>query len=127
MTPVKVSCAIVRSVLEKYLDDTLAHKIYWDIFDTDAAARRDVIGMTYREWNTLFDDDRYLVWADDTKAGFGKAGWPVYGDADDCIICQTAYDGHRYTLYLWDEILTTDKPWIIAAVNSYKKRHAKEA
>lgn len=119
----RISKPVIREILDRYLDKTLAGKIFWEMVEQDAEDQKNMVGMTYGEWKERFDDDRQLVWADDTKAGFGKAGDPVYGDADDCVICRTMYDGKRYKLYLWVKPLTTDVPWINAAMKEYEKRH----
>ena len=128
MEPVKISAAVTRAVLEKYLDPVLSTRIYWNIIDTDAAARRDVVGMTYRDWKKLFDDDHEPVWAADTRSGFSYAGWPIYGSADDLIICRTQYNGQRLQLLLWSDAFTTNVPWILSAIKSYNERYsAREA
>ena len=117
----RVSKPAVEAVLEKYLDHALARKIFCDIVDSDEEDHRNMIGMTYVEWKERFDDDRQLVWADDTP-GFGKAGGSVYGNADNCIICCTRKDMHGYTLCLWEEVWASDKPFIRAAIKEYQKR-----
>ena len=123
MSSARVSKPAVREILEKYLDDKLAEKIFWDIVEKDELDAKNVIGMTYKEWNERFDDDREVVWAADTKAGFGKKGDSVYGDLDDCIICCQESDGKRYKLWVWCEALTTDEHYVNRAVEAYKLRH----
>jgi len=119
----RVSKVAVREQLEKYLDSKLAAKIFWEIVDADEADHKNMIGMTYGEWSERFDDDREVVWADDTNAGFGKRGDSVYGNLDNCIICMTQYDGHRYKLWVWCEPLTSNDKYVVAAVAEYHKRH----
>lgn len=120
----QVSKLEVREILHKYLDEKLANRIFWEIVDADEYDRKHMIGMTCGEWLERFDDDFRTVWADDTNAGFGKAGDSVYGNINDCIICRTSWDGHEYTLFVWCEPLHSEKSFVNAAVAEYHKRHS---
>lgn len=119
----RVSKVAVLEQLKKYLADELADDIFADIVKADENDHRNMIGMTYGEWADRFDDDRQLVWADDTHAGFGRRGDSVYGDNRDCVICMTEYDGRRYKLWVWCETLHTEDRRILAAMAEYHRRH----
>lgn len=130
MSSVRASRVVIRSVLDKYLDEKLAARIFWDICNQDDADRRNMIGMTWGEYKERFDDDEdvSLVWADDTKAGFGRQGDSVYGNSDDCVICRVVRGSHYTKLYVWTDPLTSDLPFVKAAMAEYHKRQAaKEA
>ena len=123
MYSVRVSKVAVLDTLKKYLADDLANDIFEEIVKTDETDYQSMIGMTMKEWNERFDDDHEVVWAEDTGAGFGKAGDPVYGNMDDCIICMTMRDMHRLALCVWCEGLHTDNRVVLAAMDVYHKRH----
>ena len=122
----RVSKIAVQDSLRKYLSDDLAAVILKDIIETDECDRENVVGMTFAEWNERFDDNFSLVWADDTRAGFGNAGQPVYGDPYDCVICKVSYTTGHCTLHVWCEGITSNKPWINAAMAEHAKRQRKE-
>jgi len=119
----RVSKIQVLKILRKYLTEDMSNRLYWEIVDADENDRKNMIGMTMAEWKERFDDDFEVVWAADTNAGFGKAGDSVYGYHDDCVICRTCWDGHKYTLYVWCEALHTDS----ICVNAVMKRRATKA
>lgn len=123
MSSVRVSKVAVLAKLKEYLADELATDIYWAICDADEKDRRDMIGMTCAEWSERFDDDWEIVWADDTHAGFGKRGDSVYGCINDCIICRTDYDGHRYKLWVWCEALSSEDRTVRGGMKAYYQRH----
>ena len=125
MASVRVSKVSVMETLKKYLSDDLATDIFYEICDADERDAREMIGMTYAEWSERFDDDREVVWADDTHAGFGKRGDPVYGNLDDCIICMTQYDGRRYKLWVWCEALHSDDVRVRGGMKAYVDRQEK--
>ena len=120
----RVSKIQVKEILGKYLENDLVNKIYWEIVGADENDMKNVIGMTVSEWRARFDDDFELVWADDTNAGFGKRGDSVYGNSDDCVICRSDYDGKRYKFWVWCEPLTSETPFVIAAMKEHEKRCA---
>ena len=120
----QVSKVQVKEILRKYLTDDLANRMFWEIVDADETDRKNMIGMTMAEWMERFDDDFEVVWADDTNAGFGKRGDTVYGNLDDCVICRTDWDGHRYKLWVWCEPLHSEAPWVVAGMKEYEKRHS---
>lgn len=102
----RVSKPVVMEILKKYLDDQLAWKIFEDIEKADEKEAASEIGMTYGEWKERFDERlKAVVWAADTHAGFGKAGDPVYGNADDLKIVMIKTDYKGKTLCLWDDVL----------------------
>ena len=118
----QVSKFQVREILRMYLDDELANKMFWEIVDADENDRKNMIGMTMAEWMERFDDDFEVVWAADTNAGFGKRGDSVYGTIDDCVIISTRWDGHRYTLLVWCDGLSTDDIIVNAVMNGRANR-----
>lgn len=118
----QVSKFQVREILRKYLADDLANRMFWEIVDADENDRKNMIGMTMAEWMERFDDDFEVVWAADTNAGFGKRGDSVYGNIDDCVITSTRWNGHKYTLLVWCESLTTDDVLVNAVMNGRAKR-----
>lgn len=120
---VRISKPAILEALNKYLEKDLANKIFYTACDIDEHDRKNMIGMTCKEWSERFDDDWEIVWADDTGAGFGKCGDSVYGNVDDCIICRTDYDGHRYRLWVWCESLHSNLGFIHAAIKTYSKQH----
>ena len=128
MSSVRASRIAIRSVLEKYLSDDLVHKIFWEICDQDDNDRKNVIGMTVKEYLDRFDDidDLKIVWADDTNAGFGKYGDSVYGNCDDCVICCVSRRMKTTTFYVWCEPLHSDKAYVIGAMQEYRKRHPED-
>lgn len=122
----RISKPVVRSILEKYLDDTLAHRIFWEMVEQDENDSRNVIGMTVQEYLDRFDiDDLSIVWADDTP-GFGRRGQSVYGDCSDSIICCIETSAHAVKLIVWDRPLTSDLAYVKAAVEEYNRRHPEE-
>jgi hypothetical protein len=123
----RISKPVVRSILEKYLDNTMAHRIFWEMVEQDENDSRNVIGMTLKEFKERFDvDNLEIVWADDTNAGFGRAGWTVYGDNDDCVICSTETIRGGYKLHVWCDPLTSSLPWVNAAMKEHHRRHPEE-
>lgn len=119
---VRISKPAILEALNKYLEKDLANKIFYTACDIDEHDRKNMIGMTCKEWSERFDDDWEIVWADNTNAGFGKQGDSVYGNVDDLVICRTDYDGHRYRLWVWHEVLDSSLPFIRAAMDTYHKR-----
>ena len=101
-------------------------KIFWEACDIDERDARDMVGMTYGEWAERFDDDREVVWADDTNAGFGRRGDSVYGNLDDCVICRVDYDGRRYKLWVWCEPLKSESRYVMAAMAAHAARQQKK-
>ena len=126
MESVRVSKEAMKEALLKYLEDDLAMKIFWEACDIDERDARDMVGMTYAEWNARFDDDREVVWADDTNAGFGRRGDSVYGNLDDCVICRVDYDGRRYKLWVWCEPLKSESRYVMAAMAAHAARQQKK-
>ena len=119
---VRVSKVQVQKVLEKYFDDAMVMRVLGEICYADECDHRNMIGMTYGQWKERFDYDHDILWADDTNAGFGNAGDPVYGDCDDCVICRTEYDGKRYKLFVWCEPLHSDLDYVYAAMRTNELR-----
>jgi len=97
----RVSKVSVREVLREYLADELVDDILMDIEKKQIAERESEAGMTYGEWKSRFDDDVSLVWADDSGAGFGRKGDPVYGNCDDMRIVKIVTGAHKKVLHLW--------------------------
>lgn len=126
MYSVRVSKVAVLDTLKKYLADELANDIFEEIVKIDENDYRSMIGMTIKEWNERFDEKHEVVWADDTCAGFGRAGDPVCGNMDDCVICMTMQDMNRLCLCVWCEGLYTDNKMVLAAMDVYHKRHSVE-
>lgn len=124
---VRVSKPAVRSVLEKYLSDDLAEDIFREIVEQDEDDARNSIGMTVGEFLDRFEpDDLSIVWADDTKAGFGRRGDSVYGNNKDCVICCINESMHKVTLHVWCKPLTSDLAYVNAAMKEYYRRHPEE-
>lgn len=124
----RISKPAVAAILDKYLDKELAEKMYFEMVEQDTDDMKHIVGMTCREFMERFDDYISVVWADDTKAGFGKRGDPVSGDLNDCIICCVNYHGlNEKVLEVWSEGLKTDKAFINAALEVYKKRQEAKA
>ena len=123
----RVSKMTIIAALRKYLASDLADYIFREIERLDEVEENNVIGMTFGEWKERFDENCNIVWADDTKVGFGKKGDQVYGNADDCVICCLIRSMGKLTLEVWCEGLTSDKAFIQTAMNCYKKRREKVA
>jgi hypothetical protein len=100
----RISKTRIMETLKKYLDDQLAWKIYEDMENADNDDLRNQVGMKYGEWKNKIDcDDFSIVWAADSRGGFGKKGWPVYGDCDDLTIVRIDTGMHgKKTLHLWN-------------------------
>lgn len=99
----RINKTAIMETLKKYLDDELAEKIFYDMEEADLRDEKNQVGMKYGEWKEKFDDERELVWAADSHGGFGKKGWPVYGNADDLTIVRMDTNMHgKKTLHLWD-------------------------
>lgn len=121
---VRISRPVVRSVLEKYLADDLAADMLAEMIRQDEEDQANTIGMTVSEFLDRFEpDDLQIVWADDTRAGFGRRGDSVYGDTHDCIICCVSQAQHTTTLHVWSKPLTSTEPYVLAAVEEYDRRH----
>ena len=112
----RVSKLTVMEALRKYMADDLAEYIFREVERLDEAEESAVIGMTFGEWRTRFDENCAVVWADDTKVGFGKKGDPVCGNIDDCVICSIVRSQGKLTLEVWCDGLTTDKEFIKCAM-----------
>ena len=123
----RISKPAVAEILNKYLDKELAEKMYFEMVEQDAKDKENVIGMTIREFVDRFDEDAQIVWADDTLAGFGKRGDPVYGNVYDCVICCVEFEKRKLKLWVWAEALTTDKAFINAAMEIHEKRQGTRA
>lgn len=122
----RVSKPAVQEILNKYLDEKLANKIFWAICDKDEEDQKNAVGMTVKEWKERNEHDYRIVWADDTGAGFGKRGDSVYGDSDNLIICCIERYGRELTLHVWGEALASDKAFINAAIEEHKRRQKDE-
>lgn len=59
---------------------------------------------TVGEWfDANPDASARVVWAADAKGGFGKKGWPVYGNNDDLEIVEAvALTNSNYELRVWN-------------------------
>lgn len=127
---VRVSRKAVLDVLTDKLANALAYDIYNEICRIDEEDAMNMVGMTVEEWRDRFDDDCRIVWADDTRAGFGKAGDSVYGDCRDCVIVRISEQGAtcapRYTLHVWCEGLSTDDKGINSVMKRYMERTHQE-
>lgn len=99
----RVSMVSVEETLKRYLADALVRDIMNDIANDALIEKGSEVGMTYGEWKTRFDDDFSIVWAADSLGGFGKAGWTVYGNADDLRIVKIVSNGSKKVLHLWDD------------------------
>lgn len=99
----RVSKVSVEEVLKRYLADALVKDLMIDIAKEQIKERSGEVGMTYGEWKSRFDDDFSIVWAADSLGGFGKAGWTVYGNADDLRIVKIVSNGGKKVLHLWDD------------------------
>ena len=120
----RVSKPAVQEILNKYLDEELANKIFWEICDKDEEEQINAVGMTVKEWKERNDCDYKIVWADDTQAGFGARGDSVYGASDHLIICCIERRGAKKecVLQVWSEALESDKAFIKAAMEEHERR-----
>ena len=58
--------------------------------------------MTVGEWKNLNHTGYTTEWAADTLGGFGKKGWPAYGNCDDCeVIREEVAPGGIPKLVIW--------------------------
>lgn len=118
----RVSKQTVAAALKKFMAEDLVDYIFREIERLDKAEEDSVIGMTIGEWNDRFDENCQIVWADDTKVGFGNKGDQVCGNVDDCVICCTVRSQGKLTLQVWCEGLTSDLPFINAAMECREAR-----
>lgn len=128
LSNVRISKPAIRYVLGKYLSDELAADMFNEMVRLDEEDQEEnIIGMTVGEFMDRFEpDDLRIVWADDTRAGFGRRGDSVYGNVHDCIICRISQSQHTTTLHVWCKPLSSQEPFIIAAVNAYDAQHKSE-
>lgn len=120
----RVSKKTVAAALKKkeFMVEDLVDYILREIERLDKAEEDSVIGMTIGEWSDRFDENCQIVWADDTKVGFGNKGDQVCGNVDDCVICRTVRSQGKLTLQVWCEGLTSDLPFINAAMECREAR-----
>lgn len=118
----RVSKKTVAAALKKFMAEDLMNYIFREIERLDKAEEDSVIGMTIGEWNDRFDENCQIVWADDTKVGFGNKGDQVCGNVDDCVICCTVRSQGKLMLQVWCEGLTSDLPFINAAMECREAR-----
>lgn len=55
--------------------------------------------MTFGEFKKMAKDARFVLYAyEDIKGGFGKKGWPLYGNCDDLVVKEFEVHTHGYTV-----------------------------